>query len=67
MPGAHKSHTVALPVCISYFLLCNKLPPNLAALNGQHLLSPAVSGGQESGRGLAGLFWLQVSLKTAII
>lgn len=56
MPGAHKSHTVALPVCISYFLLCNKLPPNLAALNGQHLLSHAVSGGQESGRGLAGLF-----------
>lgn len=46
--------------CISYLSLCNKLYPNLAALN-QNRHYPPVPVAEESGSGLAGQCWLRVS------
>lgn len=41
-------------ICISYLLLCNKLSPNIPALNNKHLI---VSEGQESRNSWADLSW----------
>ena len=47
--------------CISYLLLGDKPPPNLAACNNKHLCSRPVSEGQECGSSLAGKLWLSRS------
>lgn len=39
---------------LCYLLLCNKLPPNLAAWNSKHLFSLTASQGQEAGSCLSG-------------
>ena len=40
--------------CFAYLLLCNKLPPNLAAWNNKRLFSLTASQGQEAGSCLSG-------------
>ena len=43
------------------------MSPNTApSNNGKHVLSHTVSEGQESGRSLAGCFWLRVSWEAAV-
>lgn len=44
---------------ISHLLPCSKSPPNLASKNSKHLLSLAVSVGQESEITLARWLWLR--------
>lgn len=44
---------------ITYLLLSNKLPPNLAALNSVYLPSHVTSVGQKLKRGLAVWFWIR--------
>lgn len=51
-------------LCISYLLLCNKLPQNSVALT-TNIYGLTVFVGQESRQGLAGHLWLKVSHEIA--
>ena len=47
--------------CISYLLVCNKLPQHSTAEKYRYVLSHSASETQESKHRLAGMFWLKVS------
>ena len=51
---------------ITYLLLYNKLPTNLAAESNKHVLLHTVSWGQESRNYLVGWFWLSVFHKVNV-